>query len=137
MKIAKFLLNHLIKLQDTTYMLTYKINIQKYYLIHLLKLTHGFAIEIPDGYFAGIFARSGLSIKEGLRPSNCVGVIDSDYRGEIIVSLYNDSDECRKILNNQRIAQLVIIPYLNVCFKQVDQLSETSRNDKGFGSSGK
>ncbi len=102
-----------------------------------IKVNTGFALEIPDGYFGGIFARSGLATKENLRPSNCVGVIDSDYRGEILVSLFNDSTEKRIISNNQRIAQLVILPYLDVSFNEVDNLSETIRSNKGFGSTGK
>lgn len=102
-----------------------------------IKVNTGFALEIPDGYFGGIFARSGLATKENLRPSNCVGVIDSDYRGEILVSLFNDSTEKRIISNNQRIAQLVIMPYLEVSFNEVDNLSETIRSNKGFGSTGK
>ena len=95
------------------------------------------ALEIPDGYFGGIFARSGLATKENLRPSNCVGVIDSDYRGEILVSIFNDSTEKRIISNNQRVAQLVIMPYLEVSFNEVDNLSDTIRSTKSFGSTGK
>lgn len=102
-----------------------------------IKVNTGFALEIPDGYFGGIFARSGLATKENLRPSNCVGVVDSDYRGEILVSIFNDSTEKRIISNNQRIAQLVILPYLDVSFNEVDNLSETIRSNKGFGSTGK
>lgn len=102
-----------------------------------IKVNTGLALEIPDGYFGGIFARSGLATKENLRPSNCVGVIDSDYRGEILVSLFNDSTEKRIISNNQRIAQIVIMPYLEVSFNEVDNLSDTIRSNKGFGSTGK
>lgn len=102
-----------------------------------IKINTGLALEIPDGYFGGIFARSGLATKENLRPSNCVGVIDSDYRGEIVVALFNDSTEKRVISNNQRIAQLVIMPYLEVSFNEVDNLSDTMRSNKGFGSTGK
>ena len=102
-----------------------------------IKVNTGFALEIPDGYFGGIFARSGLATKENLRPSNCVGVVDSDYRGEILVSIFNDSTEKRIISNNQRIAQLVIMPYLEVSFNEIDNLSNTIRNNKGFGSTGK
>ena len=102
-----------------------------------IKINTGLALEIPDGYFGGIFARSGLATKENLRPSNCVGVIDSDYRGEILVSIFNDSTEKRIISNNQRIAQLVIMPYLEVSFNEVDNLSDTIRSNKGFGSTGK
>ena len=102
-----------------------------------IKINTGLALEIPDGYFGGIFARSGLATKENLRPSNCVGVIDSDYRGEILVSIFNDSTEKRIISNNQRVAQLVIMPYLEVSFNEVDNLSDTIRSTKGFGSTGK
>ena len=93
--------------------------------------------EIPEGYFGGVFARSGLASKEGLRPANCVGVIDSDYRGEMRVMIHNDSDCERIIEKGQRIAQLVIIPYLSVNLLEVEQLSDTERGNKGFGSTGK
>lgn len=95
------------------------------------------AIEIPEGYFGGVFARSGLASKQGLRPANCVGVIDSDYRGEVIVMLHNDSQLDRNIKKGERIAQLVIMPYLQVQFEQVEDLSDTERGIGGFGSSGK
>lgn len=101
-----------------------------------VKIPSGLAVKIPDGYFGGIYARSGLSTKQGLRPANCTGIIDSDYRGEIIVALHNDSNEIRVIEHGQRIAQLVIQPYLNVEFEEVDKLEETERGDGGFGSSG-
>ncbi|MGN1398854.1 MAG: dUTP diphosphatase [Erysipelotrichaceae bacterium] len=97
----------------------------------------GLSLEIPQGYFGGVFARSGLASKEGIRPANCVGVIDSDYRGEIKVMLHNDSDCERIIEKGQRIAQLIIIPYLNVNIVESEQLSETERGNKGFGSTGK
>ena len=100
------------------------------------KIGTGIAMEIPDGYFGAVFARSGLATKEGLRPSNCVGVIDQDYRGEIIVALHNDSDSVRFITPGERIAQLVIIPYLEVEFNKVDKLNTTSRGGGGFGSTG-
>lgn len=97
----------------------------------------GLSIEIPEGYFAGIFARSGLATKQGLRPANCVGVIDSDYRGEYMVALHNDTDNDKTIINGGRIAQLVIIPFLPVNFIETDELTKTDRGDSGFGSSGK
>ena len=97
----------------------------------------GWAIEIPNGYFGAIFARSGLATKEGLRPANCTGVCDSDYRGEYIVAIHNDSDVVREITPHERIAQLVVIPYLYVDFKETDELSDTSRGEGGFGSTGK
>ena len=96
----------------------------------------GIAMSIPVGYFGGIFARSGLSTKEGLRPANCVGVVDCSYTGEVMVPLYNDSNETRIITNGQRIAQLVILPCPAVEFVEVDNLDKTTRNDGGFGSSG-
>lgn len=101
-----------------------------------MKIGTGIATEIPNGYFGAVFARSGLATKRGLRPANCVGVIDSDYRGEIIVALHNDTDTPQKIQAYERIAQLVILPYLNVSFKEVDELSDTERGDGGFGSTG-
>ncbi len=102
----------------------------------ILKIHSGLAVEIPEGYFGGIYARSGLSTKQGLRPANCTGIVDCDYRGEIIVALYNDSDKIQTIENGQRIAQLVIQPYLNVEFEEVDKLENTERGEGGFGSSG-
>ena len=101
-----------------------------------LKVPTGIAVAIPTGYFGAIFARSGLATKQGLRPANCVGVIDSDYRGEISVALYNDSNIERDIYTGDRIAQLVIIPYKDVSFEWVDSLPETKRGDGGFGSTG-
>ena len=96
----------------------------------------GIAAAIPDGYFGAIFARSGIASKQGLRPANCVGVIDSDYRGPIKVALYNDTDITQMIQAGSRIAQLVIIPYKPVTFEIVDDLDETDRGDQGFGSTG-
>lgn len=100
------------------------------------KVSTGIAMEIPEGYFGAIFARSGLAAKEGLRPANCVGVCDSDYRGEYIVALHNDTDEIKKINPNERIAQLVIMPFLPVEFEEVNDLSITTRGSGGFGSTG-
>lgn len=97
----------------------------------------GISVAIPDGYFGGIYARSGLSSKEGLRPANCTGVIDSDYRGEIKVPVHNDSNEIRIISPNQKIAQMIIQPFLSVEFEEVDSLDDTARGNKGFGSTGK
>ena len=96
----------------------------------------GIAIEIPSGYFAAIYARSGIASKRNLRPANCVGVIDSDYRGEIKVPLFNDSNENQIIENKERVAQIVIMPYLNVTFNEVEKLSESNRDEGGFGSTG-
>ena len=100
------------------------------------KINTGICVEIPNGYFGAIFARSGLATKRGLRPANCVGVIDSDYRGEVIVALHNDTDKCESIHVGDRIAQLVILPYLPVEFEEVDELSNTDRGEGGFGSTG-
>ena len=97
----------------------------------------GLAMELPEGYWGGIFARSGLAAKESLRPANCVGVVDADYRGEVKVALHNDSDEVRKITPGQKVAQLVVVPFLSVEFDVVDELSETVRGVGGFGSTGK
>ena len=97
----------------------------------------GLAMEIPEGYFGGIFARSGLSAKEGLRPANCVGVVDSDYRGEIKVALHNDGEQARVITPAEKIAQLVVVPFLSVDFNEVSNLSDTARGEGGFGSTGK
>lgn len=101
-----------------------------------VKIPSGLAVKIPDGYFGGIYARSGLSTKQGLRPATAVSVIDSDYVGEIFIPLHNDSNEIRVIEHGQRIAQLVIQPYLNVEFEEVDKLENTERGEGGFGSSG-
>lgn len=96
----------------------------------------GVAVAVPEGYFGGIFARSGLAAKQSLRPANCVGVVDSDYRGEVKVALHNDSDQERKIENGERIAQLVVIPYLSLEFEEVAELDETERGEGGFGHTG-
>ncbi len=96
----------------------------------------GLAMEIPEGYFGGVFARSGLSSKEGLRPANCTGVVDADYRGEIKVALHNDSEVSRTITPDEKIAQLVVIPFLSVDFNLVSELSDTVRGAGGFGSTG-
>ncbi len=97
----------------------------------------GLTAEIPEGYFGACFARSGLAFREGLRPANCVGVVDSDYRGEYIVALHNDSETVRTVVSGERIAQLVILPYLTVEFVESDTLSGTERGAGGFGSTGK
>lgn len=101
-----------------------------------VKIGTGLAFELPENTFGAIFARSGLATKSGLRPSNCVGVCDSDYRGEYIVALHNDTDLPRVIDIKERIAQLVLMPYIPIVFKEVEELSDTSRGDSGFGSTG-
>ena len=96
----------------------------------------GLAIAVPEGYFGALFARSGLAAKQGLRPANCVGVADSDYRGEYRIVLHNDSDSPRTIHHGDRIAQLVVLPYLPLEFEEVDALDATARGSGGFGSTG-
>lgn len=96
----------------------------------------GVCMEIPEGYAGFVYARSGLASKRGLRPANCVGVIDSDYRGEIKVALHNDSSETQTVYLDDRIAQIVIAPFLAVDFNIVDELDETKRGEGGFGSTG-
>lgn len=98
----------------------------------------GIAIELPSGYFGAVFARSGLALRQQLRPSNCVGVIDPDYRGEIKVALHNDSMEYEAVIcSGDRIAQLVIIPFQNVSWNIISKLNSTDRGEGGFGSTGK
>ena len=97
----------------------------------------GLAMEIPVGYGGFIYARSGLSVKKGLAPANKVGVIDADYRGEIMVALYNQSGEKRSVLHGERVAQLVIAPFLKVSFEESEELADTVRGAGGFGSTGK
>lgn len=96
----------------------------------------GFAMEIPNGTYGAIFARSGLASKQSLRPANCVGVVDSTYRGEIFVALHNDSDEIKYIHHKDRIAQMIIMEYPTVEITETDVLSDTERGTNGFGSSG-
>lgn len=102
-----------------------------------VKIGSGVAIEPPEQTFGAVFARSGLATKQGLRPANCVGVCDEDYRGEYIVALHNDTNEERVIENGERIAQVAFIPYCNETMMEVAELSETVRGDGGFGSTGK
>ena len=97
----------------------------------------GLAMEIPEGYAGLIYARSGIANKRGLAPSNKVGVVDSDYRGEILVSLHNHSNETQSIADGERIAQMVITPFLKVEYNEVEEISETVRGEGGFGSTGK
>lgn len=96
----------------------------------------GLAIAVPEGWFGAIFARSGLAAKQGLRPANCVGICDSDYRGEYIVPLHNDSTEPRLIVHGDRIAQLVLLPCRTLEFEETDTLPDTARGSAGFGSTG-
>lgn len=105
-----------------------------------VKIGTGLAIAMPQGFFGAIFARSGLATKKGLRPANCVGVGDSDYRGEYIVALHNDSDTTQVVEPGERIAQLIFLPYCEPlggsAFEEVDSLDETERGSGGFGSTG-
>lgn len=97
----------------------------------------GIVMEIPNGYVGLVYARSGLSCKQGLAPANKVGVIDSDYRGNIMVALYNQSNETRIISEGDRIAQIIIQPVEQFGFKVKENLSDTIRGNGGFGSSGR
>lgn len=102
-----------------------------------VKIPTGLAIEIPEGYAGLIYARSGLATKKGLAPANKVGVCDSDYRGEYIIFLHNHSKIDAMIEPNERIAQLIVTPFLAVTFEETDELSETKRGVGGFGSTGR
>lgn len=97
----------------------------------------GLCMEVPVGFAGLVYARSGLSCKQGLAPANKVGVIDADYRGEIMVSLHNHSKEARTVRSGDRIAQIVITPFLAADFIEADELSDTVRGEGGFGSTGK
>ena len=96
----------------------------------------GLAVEIPAGFVGLVCARSGLATKQGLAPANKVGVIDADYRGEVMVALHNHSAEIRTISHGERVAQLVLVPYLTAVYEQADSLTDTIRGDGGFGSTG-
>lgn len=96
----------------------------------------GIAVEIPEGYVGLIYARSGMAIKRGLAPANKVGVIDADYRGEIMVALHNHGVSAAGVEHGERIAQLVIAPVIHADFEEVDELSDTERGNGGFGSTG-
>lgn len=97
----------------------------------------GIAMEIPQGYAGLIYARSGIACKRGLAPANKVGVVDSDYRGEVMVALHNHSGEEQKIDDGERIAQMIIAPYMTVDFIESEELDDTERGAGGFGSTGK
>lgn len=96
----------------------------------------GIAMEIPVGLVGLVYARSGIACKKGLAPANKVGVIDSDYRGEIMVALHNHSGQAITIEYGERIAQLVLAPYITAAFTEVDSLEDTVRGEGGFGSTG-
>lgn len=97
----------------------------------------GLSMEIPEGYAGFIYARSGLASKRGLAPANKVGVVDADYRGEVMVALHNHSTSVQEVAPLERIAQLVIAPFLKVDFYETEELSSTVRGEGGFGSTGK
>lgn len=102
------------------------------------KFVHtGLAMEIPVGYAGLVYARSGLATKRGLAPANKVGVIDADYRGEIMVALHNHSEKEQTIESGERIAQLVVTPFLKAEYTEAESLSDTARGEGGFGSTGK
>lgn len=96
----------------------------------------GIAVEIPVGYVGLVYARSGLACKKGLAPANKVGVIDCDYRGQILVALHNHGNVDRTVEPGMRIAQMVITPYLTVQYQEAETLSDTCRGEGGFGSTG-
>ena len=100
------------------------------------KITTGLKIELPEKTFGAIFARSGLATKQGLAPANMVGICDSDYRGEYIVALRNYSSDSQIVRPGDRIAQLIILPYIDVKFIEAGSLEETLRGDGGFGHTG-
>lgn len=107
-----------------------------------IKISTGLRMVLPDGYFGAIFPRSGLATKQGLRMANCVGVIDQDYRGEWIVSLHNDTEKAQTISNNERVAQLILLPYQTLEFQEIEEEDfdynyVTKRGKDGFGSSGR
>ena len=111
----------------------YNIEIQPHTTV---KIGTGLSFELPQGTFAAIFPRSGIATKRGLRPANCVGVVDSDYRGEVIVALHNDTDKVQSIEPQERIAQMILLPFVEMSFNEVNELSDTVRGKGGFGSSG-
>lgn len=100
------------------------------------KISTGIAIALPEGTFGAVFSRSGMATKQGLAPANKVGVIDADYRGPVIVALRNESSEAQIVSHGERIAQLVVIPYLPVAFNEVKSIGTTARGSGGFGSTG-
>lgn len=115
-----------------------KITMQPVYNKHSYTYRTGLAFEIPEGHVMMVYSRSGHGFKNGVRLANCVGVIDSDYRGEVMVKLHNDGDgDLFKVHNGDRIAQAMIIPVQQVGFEVVQELSSTDRGAGGFGSTGK
>ena len=103
---------------------------------HTVLIGTGWAMKFPVGMVGLLYARSGLAAKQGLRPANCVGVIDSDYRGEYMVALHNDSEEMKVVKHGDRIAQMVLAPYFAMNFTETAELDATQRGAGGFGSTG-
>lgn len=101
-----------------------------------VKIGTGLSFALPKNTFGAIFARSGIATKQGLVPANCVGVCDSDYRGEYVVALHNESKIAQLVPAGSRIAQLILLPYIPMEFTEVEDLDETSRGENGFGSTG-
>lgn len=101
-----------------------------------VKISTGIAIALPQGTFGGIYSRSGIATKRGLVVCQGTGVIDSDYRGPVIVALYNQSQEIQYVEHGERIAQLIVQPYIPVTFEEVENIGTTARGTGGFGSTG-
>ncbi len=101
-----------------------------------VKVGTGLSMAPEEGYYIGVYARSGLSTKQGLRPANCVGICDEDYRGEYIVALHNDGEQVRTVNHGDRIAQIKLEKRYDMDFDVVDELDETERGAGGFGSTG-
>ncbi len=142
MKIKKLVSNAIIPTKGSEYAAGYDVYAAIPSAVSVLphetkKIGTGIAVEFPSDYWLGLFARSGLATKEGLRPANCIGVIDSDYRGEIIVAIHNDSEKIRTIEPNERIGQLILMPCYNIIFNETDTLNDTTRGTGGFASTGK
>lgn len=102
-----------------------------------VKIGTGLSFALPPGTFAALVARSGIATKRGLRPANCVGICDSDYRGEYIVAVHNDTDEMQSVEPGERIAQMILFPCIEMNFNEVQDLSDTERGAGGFGGSGR
>lgn len=102
-----------------------------------VKIPSGFATNIPHGFWCAVFARSGLATKQGLRPANCVAVIDEPYVGEWLIPLHNDTDEDKIVQHGDRIAQFTLLPYYETNLIEVDELNSTERGCNGFGSTGR
>ena len=100
-------------------------------------ISTGIAMEVPEGCAGLIYARSGMACKRGVAPANKVGVVDSDYRGEILVALHNHGQQSQTIANGERVAQFIITPVLTPAYEAVEELTDTLRSSGGFGSTGK